>query len=92
MAAGSGNLEGRLTVRVEAAGGATALADVIRLVEQAQARPAPVQRLADDIAGRFAYGVMALSAATLAFWSTAGPHLFPQVPPRPCLRLRPDAL
>ncbi len=45
----------------------------------AQARTAPIQRLADSVAGKFAYGIMALSAATLAFWTTAGTKLFPQV-------------
>jgi cation transport ATPase len=38
-------------------------------VEDAQAREAPVQRLADSIAGPFVYTVMTLSAATFTFWS-----------------------
>jgi P-type Cu+ transporter len=83
VAAGSGNYEGRLTVRVERSGSSTAIADVLQVVEAAQARAAPVQRLADQVAGRFAYGVMAASASTLAFWSLAGPRLFPQVDPCP---------
>ena len=37
-----------------------------------QAREAPVQRLADTVAGRFCYTVMAASAATFAFWTLAG--------------------
>ena len=37
-----------------------------------QAREAPIQRLADGVAGRFCYGVMASSAATFAFWELAG--------------------
>jgi Cu2+-exporting ATPase len=37
-----------------------------------------VQRLADVVAGRFCYGVMAASSATFAFWSLAGANLFPQ--------------
>lgn len=49
-----------------------------RLVADAQAREAPVQRLADVVAGRFCYGVMAASATTFAFWSLAGADLFPQ--------------
>lgn len=44
-----------------------------------QARSAPVQRLADEVAGKFAVGVLALSAATFTFWAMAGPRLFPQV-------------
>ena len=42
------------------------------MVEAAQQRTAPVQRLADEVSGTFAYGVMAASAATFAFWSTVG--------------------
>lgn len=37
-------------------------------VEDAQGREAPIQRLADSIAGPFVYSVMTLSAATFAFW------------------------
>lgn len=48
-----------------------------RLVEEAQAREAPVQRLADTVAGIFCFGVMTASAATFAFWSLAGAQLFP---------------
>lgn len=44
-----------------------------------QARTAPIQRLADAVAGKFAYGVMGLSAATFVFWSTVGTRMFPQV-------------
>jgi hypothetical protein len=59
-----------MTVRAEHSGKDTAIADIVRLVEQAQARTAPIQRLADTVSGKFAYGVMGLSAATLLFWST----------------------
>eukprot|EP00976_Prorocentrum_cordatum_P083985 1185463-Prorocentrum_minimum.AAC.1 len=44
-----------------------------------QARTAPVQRLADQVAGTFVYSVMGASAATFAFWRLAGPKLFPAV-------------
>lgn len=73
------NEEGRLRVRVVRAGAGTAIADVLRMVEAAQARTAPIQRLADAVAGRFAVGVMAASATTLAFWAFAGPTVFPKV-------------
>jgi Cu2+-exporting ATPase len=48
-------------------------------VTEAQARDTQVQRLADVVAGRFCYSVMAASAATFAFWHLAGTGLFPQV-------------
>ena len=79
VTAGTVNVEGRLRVRVRRAGGASTMADILRLVEAAQARTAPIQRLADSVAGRFALGVMAASTATLAFWALAGPTFFPQV-------------
>ena len=55
------------------------LSGIARLVSDAQSREAPVQRLADAVAGRFCYTVMAASAATLGFWSAFGVHAFPGV-------------
>ncbi|KAI9106948.1 hypothetical protein K1719_022476 [Acacia pycnantha] len=52
---------------------------IISSVEDAQSREAPVQRLADSIAGPFVYSVMTLSAATFAFWFLIGSHVFPDV-------------
>ncbi|EIE20946.1 heavy metal translocatin [Coccomyxa subellipsoidea C-169] len=79
VAAGAVNCEGRITVRAVRCGNATAVADIVRAVEAAQARAAPVQRLADIVAGRFAVGVLGLSAATFAFWALAAPRYMPQV-------------
>jgi hypothetical protein len=56
-----------------------ARSDLLSLATLSQARTAPIQRLADTVAGKFAYGVMALSAATFAFWATVGTQMFPQV-------------
>jgi Cu2+-exporting ATPase len=53
VAAGTVNCDGAILVAVTAAGQDTAVADIVRLVEAAQARPAPVQRLADEVAGTF---------------------------------------
>uniref|UniRef100_A0A0D9X943 HMA domain-containing protein n=1 Tax=Leersia perrieri TaxID=77586 RepID=A0A0D9X943_9ORYZ len=77
VSAGSINLNGKLTVEVRRPGGETTMSDILRLVEEAQTREAPVQRLADKVAGNFTYGVMALSAATYMFWSIFGPQLVP---------------
>ena len=79
MSAGTVNYDGRVEVRATHAGGDTAVADVLRLVEAAQGREAPVQRVADAVAGRFTYGVMAAAAATFCFWAGAGTRLFPGV-------------
>ncbi|GIM14913.1 hypothetical protein Vretimale_17774, partial [Volvox reticuliferus] len=71
--------EGAVTMRATATGAKSTLSGIARLVSDAQAREAPVQRLADTVAGRFCYGVMTAAAATFLFWLTAGPQLFPQV-------------
>lgn len=68
-------------VKAEHSGQQTVIADIVRMVEVAQARTAPIQRYADAVAGRFAYGVMGLSAATFAFWALIGTKIFPQVRP-----------
>nr|XP_029147653.1 copper-transporting ATPase PAA1, chloroplastic isoform X2 [Arachis hypogaea] len=49
VAAGSINLNGTLTMEVRRPGGETAMGDIVRLVEEAQSREAPVQRLADKV-------------------------------------------
>ncbi|CAM8974177.1 unnamed protein product [Rhodiola kirilowii] len=77
VAAGSINLNGTLTIEVKRPGGETAMGDIVRLVEEAQSREAPVQRLADKVSGHFTYGVMALSAATFVFWNHFGAQIVP---------------
>ncbi|MBI4935833.1 MAG: cadmium-translocating P-type ATPase [Actinobacteria bacterium] len=62
------NTRGRLVVRATRVGADTALAKMARLVEAAQSGKAPVQRLADRIAGVFVPVVLVLAAATLGFW------------------------
>ena len=59
---------GRLVVRATRVGADTALAQMARLVEAAQTGKAPVQRLADRVAGVFVPIVIVLAAATLGFW------------------------
>ena len=66
------NAGGRLVVRATKVGADTALAQIARLVEDAQTGKAPVQRLADRISGVFVPIVIALSVATLAFWLGTG--------------------
>ncbi len=65
-------LTGRLIVRAVNVGRDTQLAALIRLVEQAQAQKAGVQRLADRICGVFVPAVLACAVATLAGWLLAG--------------------
>ena len=65
-------LTGRLVVRAVKVGPDTQLAHLIRLVEQAQAEKAAIQRLADRICGVFVPLVLTFSALTLAGWLLAG--------------------
>ncbi|MFA4929739.1 MAG: heavy metal translocating P-type ATPase [Patulibacter sp.] len=62
------NAEGRLVVRATRVGSDTALAQIARLVEDAQTGKAPVQRLVDRISGVFVPIVLVLAVATLVFW------------------------
>jgi Cu+-exporting ATPase len=66
------NAGGRLVVRATRVGADTALAQIGRLVSEAQAGKAPVQRLADRVSAVFVPVVIALSVATLAFWLANG--------------------
>jgi Cu+-exporting ATPase len=62
------NAGGRLVVRATRVGADTALAQIARLVSDAQSGKAPVQRLADRVSAVFVPVVVALAAATLGFW------------------------
>ncbi len=66
------NAGGRLVVRALGVGADTALAQIARLVTEAQSGKAPVQRLADRISGIFVPVVIAIAVATLAFWLGTG--------------------
>jgi P-type Cu+ transporter len=66
------NVGGRLIVRATRVGEDTALAQIARLVTDAQTGKAPVQRLADRVSAVFVPIVIALSTATLGFWLGAG--------------------
>jgi P-type Cu+ transporter len=65
---GTVNVGGRLEVRATRVGADTQLAQMARLIEQAQTGKAPVQRLADRVSAVFVPIVIALAVATLGFW------------------------
>jgi Cu+-exporting ATPase len=66
------NTSGRLVVEATKVGSETALAQIARLVEQAQGSKAPVQRLADRISAVFVPVVLLVAAATLGAWLALG--------------------
>ncbi len=62
------NQQGRLEIEVLKVGDATALAQIVRLVEDAQATKAPVQRLADRVSAVFVPTVLVIAAVVFAVW------------------------
>jgi Cu+-exporting ATPase len=72
VAGASVNAGGRLVVRATKVGADTALAQIAKLVTDAQTGKAPVQRLADRVSGIFVPIVIGLALATLGFWIGAG--------------------
>ncbi|MGN8345199.1 heavy metal translocating P-type ATPase [Pseudomonas sp. SMV71] len=72
---GAINGEGRLLVRTQALGAETVLARIIRLVEDAQAAKAPIQKLVDKVSQVFVPVVLLLALATLVGWWLYGAPL-----------------
>jgi len=66
------NTDGRLVVEATRVGAETALAQIVRLVEEAQGSSAPVQRLADRVSAVFVPVVLAIATATVAGWLLTG--------------------
>ncbi|QQG48822.1 MAG: heavy metal translocating P-type ATPase [archaeon] len=72
---GTVNLTGLLTIRATKVGSDTALAQIVKLVEDAQAGQAPVQRLADRISAYFVPLVVFVAVASMAAWYFTGAGL-----------------
>lgn len=68
------NGTGSLVMRAEHVGSETLLAQIVRMVSQAQRSRAPIQRLADRVSGWFVPGVIAIAILTFAAWSFFGPE------------------
>lgn len=83
VSAGTLNQSSDVVMEAIQTGSETTLARIIQLVETAQARKAPIQRLADVVAGYFTYGVMAIALFTFLFWAGVGTHVWPQVVAHP---------
>jgi Cu+-exporting ATPase len=67
------NGSGSFTIRATKVGAETALAQIVRLVEQAQGSKPPIARLADVIAGYFVPVVIGIATLTLVVWLLLGP-------------------
>ena len=75
LTGGSINGDGRIVMQVKAVGSETVLSHIIRLVEDAQAAKAPIQRLVDQVSAVFVPVVLALALITLLGWWLTG-HSF----------------
>src|SRR5262249_13537791 len=67
-------VSGTLTMRAERVGGDTVLAQIVRMVGDAQRSRAPIQRLADRVAAYFVPAVFVVAAASFAVWGAWGPE------------------
>lgn len=82
VVAGTLNQTGSVAVQVTQTGQDTVLAQIIATVEAAQARKAPIQNVADQVSGYFAYGVLAIAILAFGFWRGVVPEVWPQwLPP-----------
>ena len=70
---GTVNGTGGLVIRAERVGSETVLAQIVRMVGEAQRSRAPIQRLADVVAGYFVPAVLACAVVTFAVWALVGP-------------------
>ncbi|MGB9491607.1 MAG: heavy metal translocating P-type ATPase [Terriglobales bacterium] len=68
------NGTGALVMRAERVGSETMLAQIVQMVSQAQRTRAPIQRLADRVAGGFVPAVIAVSVVTFIVWAMFGPE------------------
>jgi P-type Cu+ transporter len=68
------NGNGALVMRAERVGSETMLAQIVQMVSQAQRTRAPIQRLADKVAGWFVPAVIAIAVVTFIVWTSFGPE------------------
>jgi Cu+-exporting ATPase len=72
VTAGTVNVNGAIIMRAERVGADTLLAQIVRMVSEAQRSRAPIQRLADVVSAWFVPAVIAIAVITFAAWMTVG--------------------
>jgi P-type Cu2+ transporter len=75
------NQSGAIVICATRTGANTTIAKIIALVESAQTRKAPIQKLADTVAGYFTYFVLTASLLTFLFWYFIGAHVWTDITP-----------
>ncbi len=68
------NTSGAMVMRSERVGAQTMLSQIVQMVAQAQRSKAPMQRMADQVAGKFVLVVVGIAALTLVVWGWFGPE------------------
>jgi P-type Cu+ transporter len=68
------NVSGALVMRSERVGSQTVLASIVQMVAQAQRSKAPMQRMADQVAGYFVVTVVSIALLTFVVWGLLGPE------------------
>ncbi len=79
VTAGTLNQSGAIAIVATRTGENTTIAQIAALVAAAQTRKAPIQQLADTVAGYFTYGVLGIATLTFLFWDLIGTRIWPEI-------------
>ncbi len=79
LSSGSLNLNSTLRLKVQRVGGDSSLAKLVNLIESVNARKPRIQRIADEIAGKFTYFVLIFAALTFFFWWKGAQNIWPDL-------------
>jgi len=79
LSSGSLNLNSTLRLKVKKVGGDSSLAKLVNLIESVNARKPRIQRIADEIAGKFTYFVLIFSTLTFFFWWKGARNIWPDL-------------
>jgi Cu2+-exporting ATPase len=79
ISSGSLNLNSTLRLKVQKVGGDSSLAKLVSLIESVNARKPRIQRIADEIAGKFTYFVLIFAILTFFFWWKGASNIWPDL-------------
>ncbi len=79
LSSGSLNLNSTLRLKVQKIGGDSSLAKLVNLIESVNARKPSIQRIADEIAGKFTYFVLIFATLTFFFWWKGAKNIWPDL-------------
>ncbi len=79
LSSGSLNLNSTLRLKVQKVGGDSSLAKLVNLIESVNARKPRIQRIADEIAGKFTYFVLVFATLTFFFWWKGARNIWPDL-------------